>query len=55
VILLKSLSKKLIKIFGNSKLRKKFERNSFLLVRKYDIEKSISDLEEVYYSLIKKA
>jgi len=51
----KSLSKKLIKIFGNSKLRKKFERNSFLLVRKYDIEKSISDLEEVYYSLIKKA
>ena len=50
----KSLAKKVIRILKNEKLRKRFSHKSFLLSRKYDIEKSVTELEEVYYNLVKK-
>ncbi|MEK6891278.1 MAG: glycosyltransferase [Nanoarchaeota archaeon] len=50
----KSLAKKILRLIKNSNLRKKFGKQSFLNSRKYDIEISVSELEEVYYSLLVK-
>ena len=48
------LANKAIKILKNNKLRKTMAEKSYQTARNYDINKSIDQVEKVYFSLIKK-
>ncbi len=50
----KDLAKKALILLKNEKLLKKMSKRSLEIIKDYDINKSGSKLEEVYYSLLKK-